>query len=268
MEDISIGILSYFAIYLFVYWHQLYYKINVSTPSVLRFLCVIRHESPRYTHAFTEKAQHLQRWIPLWMLTRGRLVPRQPRAIKRTTRTELHGESIVRVALLIIKGKTIYIISCDDLLLFTAWNDGNGVTKCTFQRRRCCAFDSPGLPNDSAGYPGLVDIVRGTTPSVLRFLCVIRHESPRYTHAFTEKAQHLQRWIPLRSFTRGRLVPRQPRAIKSTTRTELRDEIIVVTMLLIMKRKMICGILSCKIRQIIWSFDAFCRPICFKSFYL
>ncbi|MBF1561555.1 MAG: DNA-directed RNA polymerase, partial [Prevotella salivae] len=25
----------------------------------------------------------------------------------------------------------------------------------TFQRRRCCAFDSPGLPNDSAGYPGL-----------------------------------------------------------------------------------------------------------------
>ena len=28
------------------------------------------------------------------MLTRGRLVPRQPRAIKRTTRTELHGERI------------------------------------------------------------------------------------------------------------------------------------------------------------------------------
>ena len=28
------------------------------------------------------------------MLTRGRLVPRQPRAIKRTTRTELRGESI------------------------------------------------------------------------------------------------------------------------------------------------------------------------------
>ena len=22
------------------------------------------------------------------------------------------------------------------------------------QRRRCCSFDSPGLPNDSAGYPG------------------------------------------------------------------------------------------------------------------
>ena len=28
----------------------------------------------------------------------------------------------------------------------------------------------------------------------------------------------------MRTFTRGRLVPRQPRAIKSTTRTELRDE--------------------------------------------
>ena len=58
--------------------------------------------------------------------TRGRLVPRQPRTIKRTTRTELHGENIyitkfshwnngaiptqlrdeiiVSVALLIIKG--------------------------------------------------------------------------------------------------------------------------------------------------------------------
>ena len=63
-------------------------------PSVLRFLSVIRHEFPRYTHIFTEKAQHLWRWIPLRMLTRGRLVPRQPRAIKRTTRTELRHEGI------------------------------------------------------------------------------------------------------------------------------------------------------------------------------
>ena len=61
-------------------------------------------------------------------------------------------------------------------------------------------------------------------PSVLRFLSVIHHECPRYTHAFLEKAQHLWRWIPLRTFTRGRLVPRQPRAIKRTTRTELRNE--------------------------------------------
>ena len=62
-----------------------------------------------------------------------------------------------------------------------------------FQRRRCCAFDSPGLPNDSAGYPGLMFGVRGTTPSVLRFLSVIRHKFPRYTHVFIEKAQHLWR---------------------------------------------------------------------------
>ena len=32
------------------------------------------------------------------------------------------------------------------------------------QRRRCCVFDSPGLPNDSAGYPGLMYGLLGTTP--------------------------------------------------------------------------------------------------------
>ena len=56
---------------------------------MLRFLSVIRHKFPHYTYAFSEKAQHLRRWISLRMLTWGRLVPRQPRAIKRTTRTEL-----------------------------------------------------------------------------------------------------------------------------------------------------------------------------------
>ena len=61
---------------------------------MLRFLSVIRHKTPRYNHAFIEKAQHLRRWISLRMLTRGRLVPRQPRAIKRTTRTELRDENI------------------------------------------------------------------------------------------------------------------------------------------------------------------------------
>ena len=59
---------------------------------------------------------------------------------------------------------------------------------------------------------------------MLRFLSVIRYECSRYNHAFIEKAQHLWRWISLRILTRGRLVPRQPRAIKRTTRTELRDE--------------------------------------------
>ena len=90
-----------------------------------------------------------------------------------------------------------------------------------FQRRRCCAFDSPGLPNDSAGYPGLTYSLRGTTPSVLRFLWLIHHKIFHRKRNFTEKAQHLRRWISLRTFTRGRLVPRQPRAIKRTTRTEL-----------------------------------------------
>ena len=40
-------------------------------------------------------------------LPRGRLVPRQPRAIKDTTRTELRDEIIVRVAWLIIKGEIV-----------------------------------------------------------------------------------------------------------------------------------------------------------------
>ena len=34
----------------------------------------------------------------------------------------------------------------------------------TTQRRRRCTFDSPGLPNDSAGYPGLTYGLWGTTP--------------------------------------------------------------------------------------------------------
>ena len=33
-----------------------------------------------------------------------------------------------------------------------------------FQHHRCCVFDSPGLPNDSAGYLGLMYVVWGTTP--------------------------------------------------------------------------------------------------------
>ena len=66
--------------------------------------------------------------------------------------------------LLISEGKMVWGISSCNLSWFTACNDGYGVIKCMFQRRRCCAFDSPGLPNDSAGYPGLAYVVRGTTP--------------------------------------------------------------------------------------------------------
>ena len=56
---------------------------------------------------------------------------------------------------------------------------------------------------------------------MLRFLSVIRHKSPRYNYAFSKKTQHLWRWISLRTFTQGRLVPRQPWAIKRTTPTAL-----------------------------------------------
>ena len=108
-----------------------------------------------------------------------------------------------------------YILARDNVIHVMDW---------IFQRRRCCAFDSPGLPNDSAGYPGLVYVVWETTPSVLHFFGLIPHERFHYKRGFTEKAQHLQRWISLRTFTRGRLVPRQPRAIKRTTRTKLCDE--------------------------------------------
>ena len=153
-----------------------------------------------------------------------------------------------------------------------------------FQHHRCCVFDSPGLPNDSAGYPGLRYVVWGTTPSVLRFFGVIRHKRFHYKRAFSEKAQHLWRWISLWMLTRGRLVPRQPRAIKGTTRTELhnegihfakfihwdnsaiptqlRDETIVRVAWLKIKGEMVCGISSCKIRgNTAWN-DAFYTVIC------
>ena len=110
------------------------------------------------------------------------------------------------------------------LLFICSYIGINCITKCTYQHHRCCAFDSPGLPNDSAGYPGLRYSVRGTTPSVLRFFWLIRYERFHCKRAVTEKAQHLWRWISLRTFSRGRLVPRQPWAIKRTTRTELHHE--------------------------------------------
>ena len=134
--------------------------------------------------------------------------------------------------------------------------DVNHTMKHTYQRRRCCAFDSPGLPNDSAGYPGLAYGLRGTTPSVLRFFLLIRHKRVHCERAFSEKAQHLWRWISLRTLTWGRLVPRQPRAIKKTTRTELRGEAIVSVAWLIIKGRTICVISLCKIRQNTWPLDA------------
>ena len=98
---------------------------------------------------------------------------------------------------------------------------------CPFQRHRCCAFlisslsigkttqrmfaeltnpiggsafDSPGLANDSAGYPGLAYGLWGTTPSVLRFFNFIfskgRGDAGRpclqdsYMHPRTHTSEH------------------------------------------------------------------------------
>ena len=108
MEDISIEIMVHLGVYLFACCHQLYYEMRVSTPSVLRFLSAICHKCLRYTHAFTEKAQHLRRWISLRTFTRGRLVPRQPRAIKSTTRTELRDEVIVMLISFLSVGLLIW----------------------------------------------------------------------------------------------------------------------------------------------------------------
>ena len=160
---------------------------------------------------------------------------------------------------LIMKRKMVCDVLYDNLPCFIAWNNRNGVIKYTFQRRRCCAFSAQfainfGIKKRQSWYKKNV-----STPSVLRFLSVIHHESPHYNHVFSKKAQHLWRWISLRTFTRGRLVPRQPRAIKNTTRTELHGETIMRVMLLIIKVKMVCGMSSCKTRQNTRPFDVFYR---------
>ena len=97
----------------------------------------------------------------------------------------------------------------------------NGIMKCMFQRRRCCDFSTQSTIYSNTRKYELWYKMKNSTPSVLRFLSVIHQESLHYNHVFIEKAQHLWRWIPLQTLTRGRLVPRQPRAIKKTTRTEL-----------------------------------------------
>ena len=71
--------------------------------------------------------------------------------------------------------------------------DVNHTMKYMYQHHKCCAFDSPGLPNDSAGYPGLAYGLWETTPSVLRFFLINPHKLFHYKRAFVEKAQHLWR---------------------------------------------------------------------------
>ena len=100
----------------------------------------------------------------------------------------------------------------------------NGIMNCMFQRHRCYVFSAQSTIYFDARKYELWHKMNNSTPSVLRFLSVILHESLHYNHVFSKKAQHLWRWISLQTLTRGRLVPRQPRAIKNTTRTELHHE--------------------------------------------
>ena len=130
--------------------------------------------------ASTEKAQHRWHWISLRMLTQGRLVPRQPWAIKRTTPTALHYEGIyiakyihgdIGTKFITLRRYNIHHV------WYIHWNTG-----------------------------------------------IASYWSSQWNHAFSKKAQHLWRWISLRMLTQGRLVPRQPWAIKRTTPTALHYE--------------------------------------------
>ena len=90
------------------------------------------------------------------MLTQGRLVPRQPWAIKRTTPTALRGCNI----------RNDGFTHGNAGIISTALRFFNFISCQKEERRKGClqidkphrgsAFDSPGLPNDSAGYPGLI----------------------------------------------------------------------------------------------------------------
>ena len=106
----------------------------------------------------------------------------------------------------------------------------------TMQRCKRCTFDSPGLASESEVYPGAFAVSGNNAVGVVPF--IPRHFIAAF-HA--ENVQHLRRWISLQILTRGRLVPRQPRAIKGTTRTELRGETIVGVAWLIIKGEIVKG---------------------------
>ena len=72
-----------------------------------------------------------------------------------TTEMVLQNTRFNAVGVVLFRHNLPYIHVCIDI---------NHTMKHMFQRRRCCVFDSPGLPNDSAGYPGLGYVVWGTTP--------------------------------------------------------------------------------------------------------
>ena len=123
------------------------------------------------------------------MFPQGRLVPRQPWAIKRTTPTALRGYNIRyggfthgNADIIFTALRFFNFISCQKeerrkgclqidephrLLLLIAISKGRVGAKEVHERdepHRGSAFDSPGLPNDSAGYPGLGYGLWRTTP--------------------------------------------------------------------------------------------------------
>ena len=55
------------------------------------------------------------------MFTRGRLVPRQPRAIKGTTRTELHHEGIYIAKIIHWDNSAIPTQLRDEIIVSMAW---------------------------------------------------------------------------------------------------------------------------------------------------
>ena len=67
-------------------------------------------------------------------------------------------------------------------------NTSPRVNVTTMQRCKRCTFDSPGLPNDSAGYPGLFAVSGNNAVGVVPF---IPHHFIAAFHA--ENVQHLRR---------------------------------------------------------------------------
>ena len=67
-------------------------------------------------------------------------------------------------------------------------NTSNNANVSIMQRRRCCAFDSPGLASEGEGYPGSFAVSGNNAVGVVPFI-------PQYfiTAFHAEKAQHLRR---------------------------------------------------------------------------
>ena len=70
-------------------------------------------------------------------------------------------------------------------------NESTMTNVLTTQLGTSCSFDSPGLASE-ASYPAYKCMRMSNAIGVALFK-LIHHESPRYPHVFSEKAQHLWR---------------------------------------------------------------------------